>query len=154
MECLLESREVDGFSHEGFVVDSKHVDAQPYVGAGAEVTLDELDGFIASIRADLGAEEGDPFFVLYHEALAPGQRAFVEICRPSSTEDATGELPPGEVVYTTASGERAEYPRIAHAYDALTLWAQDHGREVASPAREAYLADGSLEISKPLRQPG
>jgi len=144
---------VEEFRHEGFVVDRKYVDALPYVGAGAEVTFDELDGFIAATLADLGAEKGDPFFVLYHEALAPGERAFVEVCRPSSAQDATGELPAGEVVYTTAQGDQSEFPRIAHAYDALTLWAQDHGREVASPAREAYAVDGSLEISKPLREP-
>ena len=154
MKRLLESPEVDGFRHEGFVVDRKHVDAQPYVGAGAEVALDELDGFIAATLADLGAEVDDPFFVLYHDPIAPEQRAFVEVCRPSSVADATGELPAGEVVYTTARGDQTELPRIAHAYDALTLWAQDHGREVESPAREIHAADGSLEISKPLREPG
>ena len=153
MGRLVESRSVEEFRHEGFVVRCKRVAAQPYVGVGGEISLEELDGFIAKNLSALGVEEGEPYFVLYHEALAPGTPALVEVCRASSPDEAYAELPAGEVVYTIANGEQTEFPEIANAYDALTLWAQDFGREVLSPAREAHAANGSLEISKPLREP-
>jgi hypothetical protein len=150
VQACLNPRHMAEFVHEGFTVESKRVDSEPYVGLRGEVDLDELDDFIASSLAQLGVDEDEPYFVLYHDAVTPGSPAVVEVCRASDARDAQGELPAAELVYTLARDEQANYPRIAHAYDALTLWARKHGREVGGPAREAYVGRDTLEISKPL----
>jgi hypothetical protein len=139
------------FEHEGFVIGLKRVEPCPYVGVGREIALHELEGFIADACTELGVQaERDEFIVLYHSALRPDTTSLVEVCRPCPPEQAIAELAGGEVVFTEARGAQTEYPRIAHAYDGLTLAAAEWRREIVGAARETARPDGSLEVAKTL----
>jgi effector-binding domain-containing protein len=62
----------------------------------------------------------------------------VEVGVPRS--DGESELPAGEVAYTAVVGDQADFPQILGAYDAITRWAKENGRDFAGPPREVYLS--------------
>jgi effector-binding domain-containing protein len=77
----------------------------------------------------------------------------VEIGVPRA--DGEHEVPAGELAVTVVEGEQCEFPHILGAYDAITRWATEHGRELECPPREVYLnADHEpprIQIAWPLR---
>ena len=70
-------------------------------------------------------------------------------------DDGDHVLPAGELAVTVVEGEQCEFPHIVGAYDAITRWASEHGRQLDCPPREVYLsADDEplrIQIAWPLR---
>ena len=134
-----------------YEVRIKQVEPQRYDSVTRRLRVDELDGFIASTVAELGAGDAPPFAV-YHGRVNEQEDGPVEMCVPRA--GGARELPAGEVAYTVAEGKQCEFPEILGAYDAVARWVQEQGRELAGPPREIYL-DGPnsptrMEIDWPL----
>lgn len=145
---------------ERYEVSVKDVAAQPYAGKAATVAIDDLERFIGEAISELSAavEPAGPPFTLYHEPVTDEAEGRVEVGVPTGEPTTGGEvLPAGPVAYTLVEGEQAEYPEILAAYDAVALWAKEHGHELAGPPREITLvapAPGRptrLEIAWPIR---
>jgi DNA-binding transcriptional MerR regulator len=124
---------------EMFEVQTKHVPAQRYVSKTANVTVEELAPFIGASIGELaaGGIEGAPFAV-FHGLVNETDDGPVEVGVPRGSGDR--ELPAAEVAFVVTAGESAKFPEILGAYDALTRWAREHGRDFAAPPREVYLS--------------
>jgi len=140
---------------EMFEVQTKHVPAQQYVSKTANVTVDELGPFIQSSIGELaaGGIDGAPFTV-FHGLVNETDDGPVEVGVPRGGGDR--ELPAGNVAFVAVSGDNAKFPEILGAYDALTRWAKEHGRDFAAPPREVYLSrpgePAQWEVAWPLGQ--
>ncbi|MFF5293177.1 MerR family transcriptional regulator [Paractinoplanes globisporus] len=87
------------------------------------------------------------FWVLYHGPVTPDNDAAIEVCLPfTGAAEPTGEIvirvePAHREVYTTVARDDAFYPRIMHAYEAVSTHALRHGLVPSGPEREIYLND-------------
>jgi DNA-binding transcriptional MerR regulator len=151
------SRKEDVVSYE---VKVKEVAAQPYVSLTKRVSIEELEPFISSTIGELwhSHEPADHAFTLYHGEVNEDSDGPVEVCVPTKEPvEGGGELPAGPVAYTVARGEQTRFPEIIGAYDAVALWVQRHGHELAGPPREIYRSDPAkgeeavMEIAWPIR---
>ena len=90
-----------------------------------------------------GAVVTDEWWAVYHGVVSPDSDGPLEVCVPFE-----GLVPPAgkvairiEAAHTEAfapiSAEQCSYPRILHAYDAVTGWVHRHG-EPDGPPREVY----------------
>lgn len=90
-----------------------------------------------------GGQATEEWWATYHGVVSPDSDGPLEVCVPF-----TGLVPPGgpvairiEEAHTEAfapiSAAQCRYPRILHAYDAVTDWVRRHGQE-AGPPREIY----------------
>jgi DNA-binding transcriptional MerR regulator len=145
----------DPMTYEVKVKDSP---AQPYVSRASVVAIGALEPFIAGTLDELtrSVEPAGPPFVLYHDAVNDETDGRVEVCVPTAEPRGDGAaLPAGPVAYTFVEGDRAEYPEILSAYDAVADWAKAHGHELAGPPREIYLSKPDepirWEIAWPIR---
>jgi DNA-binding transcriptional MerR regulator len=121
-----------------FDVKVKRVPPKRYASRTANVRVAQLEPFILETIGELSAEgAAGPPFTIFHGAVTEESDGPVEVCVPRS--DGDGELPAGEVAYTTVSGKQCDFPEILGAYDAVARWAREQGREFASPPREIYL---------------
>jgi DNA-binding transcriptional MerR regulator len=140
-----------------FEVDTKRVDAQPYVSRTKRVRVPELERFITETIGELwnAHEPAGSAFALYHGEVNEEDDGPVEVCVPTASGDKT--LPAGEVAYTIAIGEQCRFPEIIGAYDAVARWAKDNRRELEGPPREIYHSDphkgeeDRFEIAWPIR---
>jgi DNA-binding transcriptional MerR regulator len=142
---------------EMFTVETKQVEAQPYISRTARVRVPALEPFIARTIAELWERETPTAraFTLYHGEVNEEDDGPVEVGVP--TADGDRRLPGGEVAFTFARGEECSFPAIIGAYDAVAAWAQQHGRELVGPPREVYHSDPGkgeeevIEIAWPIR---
>lgn len=140
---------------EMFEVQTKHVPAQRYVSKTANVTVDALAPFIDASIGELaaGGIEGAPF-TIFHGLVNETDDGPVEVGVPRGSGDR--ELPGADVAFVLVSGESAKFPEILGAYDALTRWARERGRDFAAPPREVYLSrpgePAQWEVAWPLGQ--
>lgn len=90
-----------------------------------------------------GATSTDEWWAVYHGVISPDSDGPLEVCVPFE-----GLVPPADRIairieeahteaYAPITAEQCSYPRILHAYDAVTDWVRRHG-EVAGPPREIY----------------
>lgn len=93
--------------------------------------------------ATAGVEVTEEWWALYHGVVSPDSDGPLEVCVPF-----TGLVPPAGPIairieeahteaFTPISAAQCRYPRILHAYDAVTDWVRRHGGE-AGPPREVY----------------
>lgn len=146
---------------ERFEVAVKEVPAQPYASRAATVAIGDLDRFIGESVRELSArvEPAGPPFTVFHEPVNDEADGRVEVGVPTSAPpvEGGGVLPPGPVAFTRVEGERADYPEILAAYDAVARWAKEHGHELTGPPREISLFDPAkgepmrFEIAWPIR---
>jgi DNA-binding transcriptional MerR regulator len=133
---------------------TKKVPETPYVGRLKHVRVPELESFICSTFDELGESDDGPPFVLYHGPVNAEEDGPVEVCVPKT--EGQNRLPAGEVAFTEISGSQCQFPEILGAYEAVSRWAKEHGRESDGPPREIYV-DGfeeellRMEIALPLR---
>lgn len=148
-------QEEDPMTYE---VRIKETPAQHDVSRSAVVAIDALEPFIRGTLDELtaAADPAGPPFVLYHEAVNDEADGRGEVCVP--TVEASGDggrLAAGPVADTAVEGDRAVYPEILAAYDAVADWAKGHGHELTDPPREIYLSAPSepirWEIAWPIR---
>lgn len=135
-----------------FEVEIQRVSAQRYASRTNHVRLDELEEFIVgTIRELRDGATGAPFAV-YHGEVNGQSTGPVEVGVPRAGGE--HELPAGELAVALVEGEQCEFPHILGAYDAITGWAAEHGRQLECPPREVYLSgDGELlrmQIAWPL----
>ncbi|MGH2562314.1 MAG: MerR family transcriptional regulator [Thermomicrobiales bacterium] len=138
----------------------KEVAAQPYASRTATVALGELGPFIDDSIRELSAsvDPAGPPFSIFHGAVNDESSGAVEVCVPTSGAVAGGSaLPAGPVAFTLAEGAQTDYPAITGAFEAVAVWAKEHGHELAGPPREIYLTDANSdgpacwEIAWPIR---
>jgi DNA-binding transcriptional MerR regulator len=140
-----------------FKVETKRVDAQPYVSRTKRVRVPELERFINETIGELwkANEPTGSAFAVYHGEVNEEDDGPVEVCVPTAGGDKT--LPAGEVAYTIATGEQCRFPEIIGAYDAVARWAKENGRELEGSPREIYHSDPDkgeedrFEIAWPIR---
>jgi DNA-binding transcriptional MerR regulator len=140
-----------------FHVETKHVDAQPYVSRTKKVRVPDLEPFINETIGELwkATEPTGSAFTLYHGEVNEEDDGPVEVCVPTAEGDK--RLPAGEVAFTIATGDQCRFPEIIGAYDAVARWAKEHGRGLDGPPREIYHSDPEkgekdrFEIAWPLR---
>jgi DNA-binding transcriptional MerR regulator len=140
-----------------FKVDTKQVEAQPYVSRTKRVRVPELERFINETIGELwnANKPTGSAFALYHGEVNEEDDGPVEVGVPTADGDKT--LPAVEVAYTIATGEQCRFPEIIGAYDAVARWAKEHGRELVNPPREIYHSDphkgeeDRFEIAWPIR---
>lgn len=140
-----------------FKVETKEVEAQPYIGRTKKVRVPELERFINETIGELwkSTEPTGSAFTLYHGEVNEEDDGPVEVCVP--TADGDKRLPAGEVAFTIATGDQCRFPDIIGAYDAVARWAKENGRELAGPPREIYHSDphkgeeDRFEIAWPIR---
>jgi DNA-binding transcriptional MerR regulator len=136
---------------------TKRVPEQPYVSRSKRVYVRDLEPFITTTFAELGAEWGkEPApFVLYHGPVSAEEDGPVEVCVPKTGGER--QLPAGEVAFTRISGSQCDFPEILGAYESVYRRAKEHGREPDGPPREIYFCDADgdeelrMEIALPLR---
>ena len=137
-------RRTIGEEHDvAYEVRVKENGAQPYASTSATVAIGDLGPFITSSIDQLTAavEPAGPPFVIYHDAVNDETDGRVEVCVPTAERPADGSsLPAGPVAFTVVEGERATYPEILSAYDAVADWAKRHGHELIFPPREVCLS--------------
>jgi DNA-binding transcriptional MerR regulator len=140
-----------------FRVETKHVEAQPYVSRTKRVRVPELERFITDTIGELweASEPTGAAFTLYHGEVNEEDDGPVEVGVPTADGDKT--LPAAEVAYTIATGAQCRFPEIIGAYDAVARWAKQQGRELVNPPREIYHSDphkgeeDRFEIAWPIR---
>lgn len=140
-----------------FRVETKRVEAQPYVSRMKRVRVPELERFINETISELWKETKPTgsAFTLYHGEVNEEDDGPVEVCVPTAGGDKT--LPGGEVAFTIATGDQCRFPEIIGAYDAVAGWAKENGRELEGSPREIYHSDPNkgeedrFEIAWPIR---
>ena len=123
--------------------------AQPVLSKRLRTSLAQIDRVVPATLVELyghlarlGVRSAEPPFLRYHDPEFRDEDMDLEIGLPSEALVAagaplmSGELPAGPVAYVLHVGPYAE---IGRAYQALTLWMQEHGHESAGPPRESYL---------------
>lgn len=152
-------RRTIGEEHDvAYEVRVREMAAQPYASRTATVAIGELGPFITSAIDELKATVepiGAPF-AIFHGEVNDETDGRVEVGVPTAERPKDGgELPAGPVAFTVVEGERATYPEILSAYDAVADWAKRHGHELACPPREVYLSGPvepeRMEIAWPIR---
>ena len=140
-----------------FQVQTKQVEAQPYVSRTKRVRVPKLETFITQTIDELwkANQPTGSAFTLYHGEVNEEDDGPVEVGVP--TADGDKRLPAGEVAFTIATGDQCRFPDIIGAYDAVAHWAKESGREFAGPPREIYHSDpdageqARFEIAWPIR---
>ena len=140
-----------------FKVETKQVEAQPYVSRTKKVRVPELEPFINETIAELWTANtpSGSAFTIYHGEVNEEDDGPVEVCVP--TADGDRRLPAGEVAFTIATGDQCRFPEIIGAYDAVASWAKQKGRELDGSPREIYHSDPEkgeedrFEVAWPLR---
>jgi DNA-binding transcriptional MerR regulator len=140
-----------------FQVQTKRVEAQPYVSRTKKVRVPELEPFIVdTIRALWNRHQPTgSAFSIYHGEVNEDDDGPVEVCVP--TADGEKRLPAGEVAFTIATGDQCRFPEIIGAYDAVARWVKESGRELDGSPREIYHSDPEkgeedrFEIAWPIR---
>jgi DNA-binding transcriptional MerR regulator len=141
-----------------FHVETKRVEAQPYVSRTKRVRVPELTRFINETISELwktNQATGSAFSV-YHGEVNEEDDGPVEVGVP--TADGDKRLSAGEVAFTIATGKQCRFPEIIGAYDAVARWAKENGRELAGSPREIYHSDPEageedrFEIAWPIHQ--
>ena len=109
--------------------------------------IGESFGQVYGHLAKLGVESTGAPFVLYHQFGPDGIDA--EVCAPIARRIAPAapvrvrKLHPATVAQTVHVGP---YEELGTAYQALTEWMDDHGRQAAGPVRECYLTGPESEL--------
>ena len=140
-----------------FEVQTKQVDAQPYVSRTKRVRVPELETFITETIDELwnANQPTGSAFTLYHGEVNEEDDGPVEVGVPTANGDK--RLPAAEVAFTIATGDQCRFPEIIGAYDAVARWAKESGRELDGPPREIYHSDpdpgeeARFEIAWPIR---
>ena len=140
-----------------FQVQTKQVEAQPYVSRTKRVRVPELEAFITQTIGELwkANQPTGSAFTLYHGEVNEEDDGPVEVGVP--TADGDKRLPAGEVAFTIATGDQCRFPDIIGAYDAVARWAKESGRELDGSPREIYHSDpdageeSRFEIAWPIR---
>lgn len=140
-----------------FRVETKRVEAQPYVSRTKKVRVPDLERFINETIAELW-KANQPIgsaFAIYHGEVNEEDDGPVEVGVPTTAGDK--RLPAGEVAFTIATGDQCRFPEITGAYDAVASWAKANGRELDGSPREIYHSDPEkgeehrFEIAWPIR---
>jgi hypothetical protein len=135
-----------------FTVAVRTLEPRPFAVAARRVGLRDLESFIAESVDEISRRHvpAGPAFVMFHGRVDETHEALVEVGVPTETGDR--ELPGGEAAVTTARGEQCNFPAILGAFEALSAWAQKHGRVLDGAPREVLLGDAEREIVWPLRE--
>jgi len=130
-----------------YEISVRDVPSQWIVSVRRQMTVPELPAFfgeaygrIFTRLADLDVEAVAPPFAIYHQ-FGPGEvdaEAGVPVGRRVS---ATAPLKVRKLAATTVARtvHVGPYEELGQAYEALTDWIADHGRQAAGPVRERYL---------------
>jgi DNA-binding transcriptional MerR regulator len=140
-----------------FKVQTKHVEAQPYVSRTKRVRVPELERFIIETISELwqANQATGSAFSVYHGEVNEEDDGPVEVGVP--TADGDKLLPAGEVAFTIATGDQCRFPEIIGAYDAVARWAKENGRDLDGSPREIYHSnpengeEDRFEIAWPIR---
>lgn len=124
---------------------AQHVAAVRMTASMASIAKDIHEGFAdlmeAMVRA--GVSPSAPPFIVYHQ-LGDQVIGEIEVCAPvrepfEDVGEARGaRIPEAEVAWTI---HRGPYDKVGAAYEALTAWIEEQGREIDGPPREVYLTD-------------
>jgi DNA-binding transcriptional MerR regulator len=140
-----------------FQVQTKRVEAQPYVSRTKKVRVPDLEPFIVDTIRELWNRQQPTgsAFSIYHGEVNEEDDGPVEVCVP--TADGDKRLPAGDVAFTIATGDQCRFPEIIGAYDAVARWVKESGRELDGSPREIYYSDpdageeARIEIAWPIR---
>jgi DNA-binding transcriptional MerR regulator len=137
-------REAQRLLEEAAMFEVELIDAAPqrYTSRTKRVKVAELERFIVETVHELGGGVGS--FTIYHGQVNEEDDGPVEVGVPR--DDGDRELSAGQLAATTVEGEEADFPQILGAYDAITRWVREHGRELAGPPREVCLAEEPLRL--------
>lgn len=140
--------------------------------AERRLTVDELSDFIGRARGQIlealaaaGVPATGPMRVIYHGMVTEDSDGPVEVAVPfTGSIDPVGELrvrlqAPRREAVTGVTRDRAEFPEILGAYDAVARWIDAAGLTRAGVPAEVYLTDRSapddgsthLEVAWPVR---
>ncbi|MEV6970575.1 MerR family transcriptional regulator [Hamadaea sp. NPDC051192] len=114
--------------------------------------VDTMSAAAAEIRAHLTASGieteqlgfGREEWWIYHGTVSPDSEAPVEVCIPFTgpaepTANITIRVEPAQIqAYATVTKRECLYPRILHAYDAVTRFVRDTELSPFGPPREVY----------------
>lgn len=143
-----------------YEVRVKSVAPQPIAGvrvtvrqSALSVVIPETVGELRAYLRDLGVAHDCPSIVLYHgteEGVDDGESPIfdAEIALPvaapvpETERIRNSQVQGGDVAYLIHLGS---YDQIPFAYGPLTAWIQEHGHELAGPAREVYLTNPAEE---------
>jgi DNA-binding transcriptional MerR regulator len=112
--------------------------------------VDTMRASAREIREHLGSGQfgqlafGREEWWIYHGIVTPDSEAPVEVCVPFTgpaepTANITIRVEPAQVTaYATVSKRECLYPRILHAYDAVSRFVRDSGLTAFGPPREIY----------------
>jgi effector-binding domain-containing protein len=130
-----------------YEISVRDVPDQWIVTTRQQLTVPEIPGFIGEsygrifgLLGRLGIEASAPPFVIYHH-FGPGRidaEAAVPIAKKVTPTEGlkVRKLHAANVAWTLHVGP---YEALGQAYEALTDWIADHGREATGPVREHYL---------------
>ena len=153
-------------------VETRDVPELKLLSAERRLTVEALSDFIGTARReitealrDAGLPAAGPMRVIYHGMVTEDSDGPVEVAVPfTGSVEPVGELrvrlqAPRREAVTGLSRDRAEFPGILGAYDAVARWADAAGLErIGSPA-EVHLTDRSapddgrthVEVAWPVR---
>jgi hypothetical protein len=119
-------------------VGTKFVQPLRYLALEREVSLAELDDFLAEAIAALNVGEGagaEPPFAIFHGQVNERTRSRVEVGVPAQSGDRT--LPGGLVVYGHSEGA-TDYVSIHRLYDEIAAYIETNDLHQNGPTREVY----------------
>ncbi|NTV38769.1 MAG: GyrI-like domain-containing protein [Demequinaceae bacterium] len=131
-----------------YEISIRTIEAQRVVGYRVRTSLADIgqavgEAFGGAMGAVAGAgatPAGIPY-VVYHDMIDEQTEGEIEACipvAPGAAEGVAVDAPAAEVVATL---HRGPYTDIGLAYEALTAWLAEQGRESVGPPREVYLND-------------
>jgi DNA-binding transcriptional MerR regulator len=153
-------------------VEVRDVPELKLLTAERRLTVAELSDFIGAARREiveaLAAEEASaagPVRVIYHGMVTEDSDGPVEVAVPfTGSVEPVGDLrvrlqAPRREAVTGLTRDRAEFPGILGAYDAVARWADAAGLERTGSPAEVYLTDRSapddgrthVEVAWPVR---
>jgi len=134
-----------------YEVEVKELPPQQVAGVKRRTSMATIgstiqQGFVTlmSTMGKAGIAPAGPPFIVYLDVFDRESDGDIEICIPVAGPF-TGE---GDVYGTVVGGgpvastvHRGSYDQIGTAYQTLTAWIQEHGRQIVGPSREVYLTD-------------
>ncbi len=112
----------------------------------AEVGMTIKEGFGSVMDAieTAGERQAGPPFIVFHDEIDDLTDGDIEICVPVARPFmGRGEVYGSEIPSATVAStiHRGPYDEIGPAYEVLSRWIMQHGRQMAGPPREVYLTD-------------
>ncbi len=155
-----------------YEVQTRDVPELKLLSAERRLTVAELSDFIADARREItdtlaaaGVPVAGPARVIYHGMVTEDSDGPVEVAVPfTGSVEPVGELRvrlqgARREAVTALSRDRAEFPGILGAYEAVSRWVDEAGLQRAGSPAEVYLTDRSapddggthVEVTWPVR---